>query len=373
VGTTTETAGFGTTAQVSLRAVADTPDIALVSLGTTPGLRNADQAFIEMARHAGLSAELVNVGVGKSGSLRRHSALTDVVEARAARNAASGVKAGVVVYSTVTAALMQKPKGKYAVRFDSPAAENRPGASGAWSRRRESKVLAGADLLLPWGHAALKLIPPDANGVPVIPLHVPIEGGPDAERSASIAGTSERDIDVLAYAGYPEKRGLDVLINAWQNSGLHMTKRLRVTGIDRNRALEFLKKKKIAEPVGIEWSGLLEPGQFRYTLSRTRVFVNASRREDHGLSQLEALAAGSALVTVASEGPYEALPLATKLDARLVSPTVTPQSLALALRAGFQVDLDDYSRRATELLLPYRRDAIQEVFETRVLPALGLR
>jgi glycosyltransferase involved in cell wall biosynthesis len=279
----------------------------------------------------------------------------------------------VVVYSTVTAALMQRPSGKYAVRFDSPASENRQGASGAWSRRREAKVLAGADLLLPWGHAALKAIPQEARNVPAIPLHVPIEGGPSAERSASIAGTAERDIDVLAYAGYPEKRGLDILIQAWQTSGLHTQRRLRVTGIERDRALEFLKKKKIAEPVGLEWSGLLEPGQFRYTLSRTRVFVNASRREDHGLSQLEALAAGAVLVTVASEGPYEALPLATKLDSRLIAATPSSQSLAFALRAGFQVDLDDYAQRAAELLKPYRREAIQQVFEERVLPALGLR
>jgi glycosyltransferase involved in cell wall biosynthesis len=326
-----------------------------------------------MARRAGLACELVEVGVGKSGGLRRQSTMTDIVEARAARNAASGVKAGVVVYSTVTAALMQKPKGKYAVRFDSPAAENRSGATGAWSRRREAKVLSGADLLLPWGNAALSAIPEEARGVPAIPLHVPIEGAPTAERSASIAGTEERDIDVLAYAGYPEKRGLDVLIQAWQTSGLGTQRRLRITGIERDRALDFLKKKKISEPTGVEWSGLLEPGQFRYTLSRTRVFANASRREDHGLSQLEALAAGAALVTVASAGPYEALPLATKLDSRLISPSITSQSLAFALRAAFQVDLDDYSRRATELLQPYRSDAIQQVFEQRVLPALGLR
>lgn len=349
------------------------PDIALVSLGTTPGLQTADRAFAEMARDAGLSCEVVNVGIGKSGGLRRQSTLTDIVEARAARNAASGVKARVIVYSTVTAALLQKPKGKYAVRFDSPAAENRQGASGAWSRGREAKLLAGADLLLPWGNAALPLIPAEARGVPAVPLHVPIAGSIDSERSASIAGTTERDIDVLAYAGYPEKRGLDLLIQAWQMSGLNTTKRLRVTGIERDRALAFLKKKKISEPPGIEWVGLMEPGQFRFTLSRTRVFVNASRREDHGLSQLEALAAGAALVTLASEGPYEALPLAKQLDSRLVAPPESLQSLAFALKSGFQVDLDAYAERARALLEPYRRDAIQSVFTEQVLPALGLR
>src|SRR5438552_11663592 len=149
-------------------------------------------------------------------------------------------------------------------------------------------------------------------------------------------------------------------------SGLNTSRRLRITGIERDRALAFLKKKEIAEPPGIEWSGLLEPGQFRFTLSRTRVFVNASRREDHGLSQLEALAAGAALVTVASEGPYEALPLTKQLDSRLIAPTATMQSLAFALRAGFQVDLDDYSQRARELLRPYRFDAVQQVFTEQV-------
>jgi glycosyltransferase involved in cell wall biosynthesis len=348
-------------------------DIALVSLGTTPGLRRSDEAFVEIATDAGLSCQLVSVGVGKSGALRRQSTMTDMVEARAARNAASGVKARVIVYSTVTAALLQKPSGPYAVRFDSTAAENRQGVAGSWSRRREAKILAGAKLLLPLGEAARKTVPPDARNVPAIALHVPVEVGPGAERSASMAGTSERDIDALAYAAYPEKRGLDVLLQAWQTSGLAGSRRLRITGIDRSRALEWLKKRKIEEPPGIEWSGLLEPGQFRYTLSRTRLFINASRREDHGLSQLEALAAGAALVTVASEGAYEALPIATTLDSRLVSPSTSPQSLAFAIRAGFQVDLDDYSRRAAEMLAPYRKDAVQQVFTEQVVPALGLR
>jgi glycosyltransferase involved in cell wall biosynthesis len=344
-----------------------------VSLGTTPGLRKADDAFATLVREAGLSCEVVEVDVGRSGSMRRQSTMTDIVEARAARNVASGLKAGVVVYSTVTAALMQKPKGPYAVRFDSPAALNRTGASGAWSRRRELKALVGAKLLLPWGQAALRAIPPEAKDVPAIALHVPVEEPPAADRAATIAGVGERDIDAMAYAGYPEKRGLDVLIRAWQMPGLMGRRRLRVTGIDRDRALEWLKKRKIEEPPGIEWSGLLDPGQFRYTLSRTRMFINASRHEDHGLSQLEALAAGAALVTVASEGPYEALPLATKLDSKLVSPTASPQSLAFAIKAGFEVDLNDYASRASELLAPYRPEAVRQVFNEQVLPALGLR
>ena len=80
-----------------------------------------------------------------------------------------------------------------------------------------------------------------AKQVPAIPLHVPVEAAPPSERSATIAGTSERDIDALAYAGYPEKRGLDILIQAWNTVGLVMGKRLRVTGIERDRASDWLK------------------------------------------------------------------------------------------------------------------------------------
>lgn len=351
----------------------DMPDIALVSLGTTPGLRKADESFVQLARRAGLSCELVNVDVGRSGSMRRQSAMTDIVEARAARNAASGLKARVIVYSTVTAGLMQKPKGPYAVRFDSPAASNRSGASGAWSRRRETRLLAGARLMLPWGNAALQAVPPEARNVPAIPLHVPVSGGVDATRTATVVGVGERDIDALAYCGYPEKRGLDILIKAWQTPGLVGNRRLRVTGIERDRALDFLRKRKIEEPPGIEWAGLLDQNQFRFTLSRAKLFVNASRREDHGLSQLEAIAAGAVLVTVASEGPYEALPIATKLNPQLVAPSISAESLALAIRAGLSVDVNEYSARAQELLAPYRPDAIRQVFEQQVLPALGLR
>jgi glycosyltransferase involved in cell wall biosynthesis len=349
-------------------AIGPAPDIALISLGTTPGLRRADDAFAALCEDAGLACEVVRVDVGRAARLRRQSTLTDIVEARAARKAAAGVHAKVIVYSSVTAALLQKPSVPYAVRFDSPAAQNRPGPAGIWSRRREAKVLAKATLLLPWGYAALKAIPPEARDVPAIPLHVPIADG----QVPSSPGR-DRDIDALAYAGYPEKRGLDILLDAWRIAGPPSGRRLCVTGIDATRARDWLRGRNVEEPPGVEWSGLLEPRGFRDLLGVTKLFVNASRREDHGLSQLEALAAGAALVTVASEGAYEALPLAIELDDRLVAPTVSGPSLASALRTGFGVNLGDYAARAAQLLAPYRLDAIREVFTQRVVPALGLR
>jgi len=107
---------------------------------------------------------------------------------------------------------------------------------------------------------------------------------------------------------------------------------------------------------------------------RARVFANASRREDHGLSQLEALAAGCALVTVPSPGSYEALPLARELAPELVAADVSAGALARSLRAGLDLRARDaYAARSLELLRPFRADAIREVLASQVLPALGVR
>ncbi len=286
--------------------------------------------------------------------------VTDLVEARAARDAARGVDARVVVYSAVTAALLSRPSVPYAIRFDSPASLNRPGAAGAWQRRAERSAMEHARVLLPWGEAARDALRPDL-AAKAIPLHVPVEGAP---------GLGPRDVDVLAYAGYPEKRGLDLLIRAWAE--VPTDARLVVAGIERERAEEFLRRREIAVPARVEWRGLLARDEWEDTLQRTRIFVNASRREDHGLSQLEALAAGAMLVTVPSVGPYEALPLARRLEPHFVSTAIDAYPLSRVLRAALEADLPDYADRAIQELAPYRRERVEDVFRQQVLPALGL-
>ena len=68
-----------------------------------------------LVRRAGASCEIVPVRIGASGKLRRHMAVTDLVEALAARRSARGIEARAVVYSTITAALLQ-PASDDAVR-----------------------------------------------------------------------------------------------------------------------------------------------------------------------------------------------------------------------------------------------------------------
>jgi glycosyltransferase involved in cell wall biosynthesis len=334
--------------------VPDFTDVALVSLGTTPGLRRADEAFAEQLRHAGVACEVVRVHIGAAGALRRHLAVTDLVESLAARRTPRP-RARLVVFSTVTAALLQRDPGPYAVRFDSPAAMNRPGLAGAWQRRAERRALAGARCLLPWSEAADAAAPGDAPRV-VVP--VPVEQLP-------AGGT--RDIDALAYAGDPKKRGLDALCLAWDQLGGGA--RLVVAGIERERALHWLGRRGVSEPAGVEWAGVLSREDWLAAVRRARLFINASRWEDYGISQLEALSAGAALVTVPSPGAYEALTLARRLAPELVGDLKPVIAAGLALP---DAELERYRGAAATELAPYRPAAVQALVTERVVPALGL-
>jgi glycosyltransferase involved in cell wall biosynthesis len=339
--------------------VAGTVDIALVSLGTTPGLRRADQVLAEQIRAANASCRVVPVRIERvAGALRRHAAVTDLVEALAARRAAQELDARAVIFSTVTAALLQREPGvPWAVRFDSTAALNRPGWPGAWQRARERKVLERAPLLLPWGEQAAA-----AAGGGLV-LRVPVE---------EIATASERDIDAIAYAGYPRKRGLDLLCAAWGEVA-SAGERLVIGGVERERGLEWLRRCGVSEPDGVEWTGPLPRTEWLARVARARVFVNASRREDHGLAQLEALSAGCRLVTVPSPGPYEALAFARQLAPELVAADVDAAALARALRAGLDLDAPAYAARARNLLQPFRPQTVERLVAEQLLPALGVR
>ena len=68
--------------------------------------------------------------------------------------------------------------------------------------------------------------------------------------------------------------------------------RLVIGGCDRETGRAWLRRCNVVEPPGIEWAGTLARDAWLDRGAHARVFVNASRREDHGLAQLEALAAG---------------------------------------------------------------------------------
>lgn len=340
------------------------PDILLVSLGTTMGWRANDRAFAEQIRAAGATCELVTARMGPAGRLRRSMALTDVVEALAARRVA-GREAGATIYSSVTAALLAPARHPTAVRFDCPAALNRPGPGGIWQRRRERSVLGGATLLLPFSDLAAQAAarvarpyaPPSLVLPPAVPLGVP--PAPDAP-------------DVVAYGGDPLKRGIDLLYAAWREVRPDGA-RLAVAGLDRNEALRRLEKAGVEEPPGVEWLGALTRERWLALVAGARAFVNASRFEDWGLAQMEALSAGTPLVTVPSGGANAALALARELAPALVAHERSAGALAQAIRAALAFDPSQrrsYAERATGLLAPYREDALRRRVAQEVLPLL---
>src|SRR5215207_4862220 len=318
------------------------PDVLLVSLGGTAGLRAADGALAASMRAAGASVATARLIRARE---PRTFALTDLAWAAPARRVAAAAlrdaRPRAIVYSSSTAALLWPEPG--AIRFDAPAAGNRPGRHGIWQRPLERRRFAAAPLLLPWSAGALAEAP--APRPPAVVLPVPVEAsGPPGER----------DIAAITYGANPAKKGLDRVLAAWRAT---------------RRPGETLVVAGVAgrDEDGVRWTGMLARDEYRALLRRARVFVAAPRREDYGIAQLEALADGCALVTTAAPGPYAALPLARALDPRLVP---GDDRLAAAVRTALDDLAPDYAERAAAAIAPYRRAAADRAVAEALLPRL---
>jgi hypothetical protein len=340
------------------------PDLLLLSLGTTRGLREGDASFADLARAAGASVAVAGVRVGATTRLRRFYPAIDLVEAVAARRAAATAIARhnprAVVFSTSTAALLAPiADRRYAVRLDAPSALNRPGRRNALQHALERHRLAGARLVLPMSRAAAASLPPGSAPSVVVPMPIAASGS-----------DSPRERLAVAYAPDPKVKGLELLAEAWRLAGV-ADARLLVFGMGGARGRAFLGRFGIAEPAGLEWRGMVPVGEFRAALRRAHVFVASGRWEAFGQAQLEALADGALLATTPAGGPYEALALARELDPRLVAQEISGPALAAAIRAAFAVDDPArYQLAARVRLEPFRRESIEAAVARHVLPAL---
>jgi glycosyltransferase involved in cell wall biosynthesis len=261
----------------------------------------------------------------------------------------------------------ERLRGATAVRFDEPAATNRAGLGTGLLHALERRALGRVRLLLPMG------VEPGAEAraigvaTPMIALPVAIETDAGPWRP--------RDPVVLAYAGNPRKKGLELLIGAWARAA-RPGWRLVVTGLDRDAGLRHIARHGIGEPPGVEWAGLVAPARYAELLRSAAVFVSASRHEDYGLAQLEALGAGLALVTVAATGPYPALGIARAAGPRLVASEASAEALGTALDAALAMDDDERARAAgtaRELLRPHSREELRRRLAEQVLPMLAPR
>jgi Glycosyl transferases group 1 len=315
-------------------------DVLVVSVESTTGWVTSARELVAGLRRVGASVELAGA---RSPRRVRTFALTDLVEARAARRAAQrGVHEHdprAVIYCSITASLLWPRPG--AIWLDSLAAENRPGRHGLWQRGVERRRLVGAPLVLAMSASALGSSAPPVR-TELLPVPVASSGAP-----------AHRDIAALTYAGNPEKKRLNYVLEAWQRAR-RAGETLVVAGLDG------------VEPrPGVEPVGRLEPEAYRALLRRAQVFVAAPRREDYGTAPLEALADGCRLVTTPAPGAYPARDIAGQIDARLVS-----EDLAGAIRMALDDPRPDYAERARQLLAPYSRQAFDQRIAERVLPRL---
>jgi hypothetical protein len=343
-------------------------EILIVSLGSTAGLRRADEDLRASLEHAGASATLVSARPPRP---TRTLMLTDLAWARAARAAAiegiahdcaRGGGGPAIVYSSTTAALLWPRPG--AIRFDATSAGNRPGRHGLWQRPLERRRLAQAPLLLPWSEGALREAPRAAreDGRALV-LPVPVEpSGPPEPRE-------RRDIAAITYAANPAKKGLDKVLDAWRA----VYPQLPATG-PRELVVAGASEQELrsagldpAALLGVRVAGPLEQREYRALVRRARVFVCSPRREDYGIAQLEALADGCMLVTTPAPGPYAALPIARALDGRLVS-----EHLAGALRAALLDPCQGYTEGAAEALTAIASLATDGIVAEHVLPRMAM-
>ena len=335
----------------------------LVSLGATGGLRDADAQLQGSLARAGARVKLR--AVDPPGEVRTF-ALTDLAWARAARAAARTALAEdrprAILYSSVTAALLWPAPG--AVRFDAPAAGNRPGHHGVWQRPLERRRLREATVLAPWSDGALAEAPQRRARAIVVP--VPVAAGLPAP-------LAQRDIAAVTYATNPHKKGLDRVAAAWGRAR-RGEERLLVLGVAADHPAARAAS-EVCAAGAIAFVPFLPHAEYRALLRRARVFVTAPRREDYGLAQLDALAEGCALVTTAAPGPYAALPIARALDERLVAPDPGAQArgadgLTEAVRTALDEPARDLAQRTAWLLRPFLPDAVDRVVAQELLPAL---
>jgi glycosyltransferase involved in cell wall biosynthesis len=347
---------------------------------TTPGLRRGDDSLADALRRLGCSVAEVspNYKIRRLLPVSRFIGvvpdLAQILDARRATTAAlKRFQPKCIIYCPWFPSAMQ-PKSRLgsatAIRFDSPPSLSRRGRGGAFVLRAlERRAFRATGLLLPWGvrvpENLLAVLPIDAR---IVALPVPIAAGrPDSDPD------SPRSALTVFYAGSnPHKKGLDIALSAWRRAA-PATMRLAIAGIEPDVGKRWCNRHRVEVADTVDWVGCLEPEAFRQLLRTCSFYLAASRYEDHGLAQLEALSEGALLVTVPSAGPFEAITLARALPGELVAGEISSQALADALKSAFALPDDvrsTYRTRAQALTAVYSAATLDERLRNQVLPDL---
>jgi hypothetical protein len=345
-------------------------DVIVVSVGATLGLAAAETEIYESLIRLGVDVRLLAAGrPWLIAAARRGGSAGEVAAMGFTRIAVDRItqelrpRSFILPTSLVAAAQSPAVLSRSAVRFDSLAASSRPGWKGGIQRSLERRSLPQAKMLLPWSmrpdaHYGLKV------DIPAVPL-------PPSVTPGRLAG-HQRERLAVHYAANPAKKGLDLAVEAWEIASLPGWT-LAIVGIDGPTGRAFLRSRGISEPPSVNWSGRLGHDEFRRLLGSAQMYLNASRFEDFGIAQLEALSEGAILASTATGGPIDAVPLARRLDPRTVAVDQSAQRLAHAIHTAAHMserDREAYRDGARKAMAAYAPEAFDIRMRDEVLPVL---
>jgi hypothetical protein len=345
-------------------------EILHVCAGTTGGWQAIDDALNLAFDQLGVGVKRVAMPRRGAGLLRRSGhPLNDLYEAAAMATATTGalreVRPRAIIYSSSHAALLQ-PRRRLpeAVWVDGPIALMSPGARAAPVRALERLRQHRLDLVLPMSlqHPALLADPlrPRATAV----LHMPVE---PSDPAASPPHGIPRPYAAM-YAGVPGKKGLDIAVEAWELADPGMP--LVVTGINTADAEAYLGRRP---PGGTVFTGRIARHEHRAIVRHASLYVSASRREEYGTAQLEAMADRVPLVAVPSLGAVEPVAVARRLSPNLVASAISAQALAASIRTALALTPEErsaYGKAAGAIMDDYSFDAFRQRLRDDVLPLL---
>ena len=355
------------------------PCVKLISSGTTYGQARSDDDLAERLRATGFDVEVVRPSFPRLPARLRRLWIIDLweafwltfaarIDATRDRNRSSVV----YVYATTTATFFE-PRSRLRraiLRFDALACENRTERIYVLSRLLERRSLRHLKTLCPMA---------DIHGLPreryfrnrtVIPCPPSLTNVRGVEGFGVVRDESQH----LCYVRPPEKKGFDVLCRAWlliieRHPGL----RLLVLGISEVDARGYLTSKGLLLPRNVEFPGSVSRAEMERLMLESGVFVSTARREDFGMSQMEALRLGMLLVTTRSFGGYQAMSLAEQLPGALVTDAPLPEDLSKAVDRASRLsseDLVSYRGEARRLTEAYTAESLAETVDITIAQAL---
>jgi glycosyltransferase involved in cell wall biosynthesis len=341
-----------------------------VCAGSTGGWRAIDDALNLGLAELGISVNRIAMPRRGAGLVRRSGhPLNDLFEAAAMASVTSDalreVSPRAVIYSSSHAALLQpRRRLREAVWVDGPIALMSPGVRAAPVRALERLRQRRLDVVMP-----MSLQHPDLLAGPLRPrstavLHMPVD--PSDSHTPLPDGIAPPY--GAMYAGVPGKKGLDIAIEAWERVTPELP--LVVTGISAEGAESYLGHRP---PRAVVFTGRIPRADHRAIVREASVYVSASRREEYGTAQLEAMADLVPLAAVPSLGAVEPVAVARRLTPNLVATDISAESLASSIRAALSMTAEEraaYGRAAGAIMGDYSFEEFKRRLREDVLPLL---